>query len=85
MLDGIKSLLKAVLKESTQVDLNTRALFTVMLVSPIHIRTDAAAAAAVQPNLITNKCSQLTVFIIISLCKTNMLILGVCGSDGARI
>ena len=66
VFDGSKSLQKAVLVMSTLIDW-VRELATLRLIPPVHISANSAAAAAVEPDLITNVGNHLNVLIIISI------------------
>lgn len=64
--DGSKSLLKADLIISALID-GFGKLSGATLVSPIHVRSNSATAAAVQPDVISDVSRQFIVFIIIAL------------------
>ena len=51
---GSKPLLKAMLIVTTLIDRITSTLFTTSLVSPVYVSPNAAAAATVEPDFVTN-------------------------------
>ena len=66
VFEGSKALQKPVLVMSTLID-RVWELATLRLISPVHIIANSAAAAAVEPDLITNVRNHLNVLIIISI------------------